>query len=584
MTKDTDNAYLALDFQNSQSLLPPVNRRDFLKLTGGILVLFTLGDSIADAQGRRSLPGDFNAFLRIGEDGRVTCFTGKIEMGQGIITSLAQMLADELDVALDAVEMVMGDTDLCPWDMGTFGSMSTRFFGPPLRAAGAEARQVLLELAAKHLNLPVERLTVENGDVFDTKSPNKRVAYGQLAKGKTIERHVQGDVAIKSPSAFTIMGTSVTRRDAREKVTGDARYAGDIQLPGMLYAKILRPPAHGAKLLKVDTSAAGRMEGVQVVEDDDFVAVLHRYPDIAEKALRAVKATFDQPEASVDETSIFEHLLKVAPAGEVSGQGGDLKTGEQQATTLIETTYLDGYVAHAPMEPHTAVAKIDGDTATVWASTQSPFGAQNSVARALQFPLEKVRVITPFVGGGFGGKTSNGQAIEAARLAQLSGKPVQVAWSREEEFFNDTFRPAAVVKIRSGLNNEGRMTLWEYHVYFAGDRGAPHFYDIPHHRTFVHGSGWRGIPGSHPFATGAWRAPGNNTNTFARESQIDIMAAKAGLDPVSFRLQHLRDEKMRRVLTTVSEKFGWTPKVSPSGRGIGLACGTDAGDLRGHDG
>jgi nicotinate dehydrogenase subunit B len=167
--------------------------------------------------------------------------------------------------------------------------------------------------------------------------------------------------------------------------------------------------------------------------------------------------------------------------------------------------------------------------------------------------------------------------VEAARLAKLSGRPVQVAWSRAEEFFNDSFRPAAVVKIKSGITDQGRISLWDYHVYFAGQRGSQHFYNIPHHRTMVYGSNWRGTPGSHPFATGAWRAPANNTNTFARESQVDIMAASAGMDPLAFRMQHLTDEKMRRVLQVAAETFGWKPGKAPSGRGRGIACGIDAG-------
>jgi CO/xanthine dehydrogenase Mo-binding subunit len=189
-----------------------------------------------------------------------------------------------------------------------------------------------------------------------------------------------------------------------------------------------------------------------------------------------------------------------------------------------------------------------------------------------------VRVITPFVGGGFGGKNPGGQAIEAARLAKLSGKPVQAMWTRQEEFFYDTFRPAAVVKIKSAITKAGKIVLWDYAVYCAGDRGAKHFYDIPNHRTeSFGGSGFGGAPNLHPFATGAWRAPGNNTNTFARECQIDIMASKAGMDPVEFRLANLKDGKMIRVLKTAAENFGWKAAKSPSGHGLGVACGTDSG-------
>jgi nicotinate dehydrogenase subunit B len=561
-----------------------MNRREFLKATGsGIILYFTVGDLPLlqqEVAGRRTQPGlptDFNAFLKIGNDGRVSCYTGKIEMGQGPITSLAQMLADELDVPLDKVDMVMGDTDLCPWDMGTFGSLTTRRFGPALRAAGAEARMVLLELASGSLRVPIPDLAVENGEVFVKTNPRRRVSYGQLAKGKKIDRHITQPVATKGPADFKIMGKPTLRADAVVKVTGKAKYAGDIQLPGMLYAKLLRPPVHGAKLVDLDLSEARKMEDVQIIRDGDFVAVLHKYPDVAEVALSKIKARFDIPKTDVDDSTIFDHLLKVAPEGRVVAGGGNIQEGERAATAILEGTYLDGYVAHAPIEPHTAVVQIEGNTATVWASSQTPFGAREEVAKELGFREENVRVISPFVGGGFGGKSRNLQVVEAARCAKLSGKPVQVAWSRREEFFYDSFRPAAVVKIKSGISAGGKISSWDYHVYFAGERGAQQFYDIPHHATVVHNASWVGGPGAHPFATGPWRAPGNNTNTFARESHIDMMAAKAGIDPVAFRLQNLTEMKMKRVLQTAAEKFEWKPSTAPSGRGYGVACGIDAG-------
>jgi nicotinate dehydrogenase subunit B len=563
----------------------PVSRRAFLKITGsGIFILMTIGDVSVFAQesartSRPAMPTDFNAYLRIGEDGRVACFTGKIEMGQGVLTSLAQMLADEMDVALEAVDMVMGDTDLCPWDLGTFGSMSTRFFGPPLRAAGAEGRRVLLELAAEQLKTPVDRLATENGAVYDRADKSRKVTYGQLARGKKIERHASGKVPLKTPDQFKVMGRAVTRRDAREKVTGGAKFAADIQLPGMLYARILRPPSHDAKRIDVDLSEAKRMQGVRVVEDGDLIAVLHERPDAAEEALSRIKARYDTPHSELNENTIFDHLLRVAPEGEVVGSGGNLERGRREATAVVRETYTDGYKAHAPMEPHAAVVRLEGDKATVWPSSQTPFRVKEEVAEVLGIPAGNVHVISPFVGGGFGGKTRNLQVAEAARLAKLTGKPVQVAWTREEEFFFDSFRPAAVVKIESGIDKDGRLSLWDYHVYFAGERGSQHFYSIPNHRTTAHGRGWTGPQGSHPFATGAWRAPANNTNTFARESQIDIMAAKAGVDPVEFRMRHLTDDKMRRVLETAAAKFGWKAAKAPSGRGQGVACGIDAGTL-----
>jgi nicotinate dehydrogenase subunit B len=574
--------YPALDFKDNM-VLHPESRREFLKrLGGGIFIFVSLGDfASAQEAGRQrgggGLPSDFNAFLRIGEDGRVTGFTGKIEMGQGPITSLAQMLAEELDAPLDTVEMVMGDTERCPWDMGTFGSMTTRSFGPALLAAAAEARTVLLELAAEALQVPQEWLVAKDGVIFDGRNKELRRTYGELAKGKKIERHLQGKPTLKDVAKYTVVGKPLVRRDGRTKVTGKAQYAGDLREPGMLYARILRPPAHGAKLKSVDTGPAKAVAGAQVVEEGDFVAVLHELPDVAEAALAKIKAEFEVPEPTPDDKTIFEHLLKGAPEVRLVGEGGDLAEGRKLAGKTFEQTYLNSYVAHAAMETHTAFAKVEGEKVTIWASTQNPFGAQREIATAIGLPAQNVRVIAPFVGGGFGGKTRNTQAVEAARLAKALGKPVQVAWSRAEEFFYDAFRPAAVVKISSGIDGTGKMVFWDYDVFYAGERGAKQFYAVPNHRTASGPSGRQGQGGSHPFATGAWRAPANNTNTFARESQIDIMAAAAGMDPVEFRLKNLSDPRMIRVLKAAADHFGWTPAKSPSKRGYGVACGTDAG-------
>ncbi len=572
MKQDKINGSGTKDQQYSFNL----KRREFLKFLGGGIVVTFLAmepfDLLAQDQ-RRRLPSDFNAFLRVDEDGKVSCFTGKIEMGQGIITSLAQMLADELDVNFDDVTMIMGDTDLCPWDMGTFGSMSTRFFGPPLRAAAAEARSVLLSLASEQLNVPSEQLSVSNGTVFNSGKKDQKVTYAELTRGKNIERHLTEKPDLKKPPEFKIMGKSELRRDAFMKVTGEAKYSGDIRIPGMKYGKVLRPPSHGATLKSADTSEAEKIEGIRIIREDDFIAALHDSPDMAEIAVSKIKAEYDFDEMPVDDKTIFDHLLNVAGDGETVSQKGDLSEGKKQSGQVFENTYYNGYVAHAAMEPHTAVAHIEGDRITVWASTQTPFRLQEEISRLLDFPMEKVRVITPFVGGGFGGKSHNLQAEEAARLAKLSGKPVIVVWDRREEFFEDTFRPAAVVKVRSGIAGD-RITLWDYSQYFAGSRGSDTIYDVPHQVTMSYMSGKSRV---HPFGTGAWRAPGNNTNTFARESQIDIMAAAAGADPLEFRLKNLKDEKMIGVLKAVADKFGWTSAKAPSGRGWGIACGIDAG-------
>jgi len=574
--------YLEMDFKDIKTPFE-VDRREFIKLLGGgLFILFTVGDTLGYVQQeqrrRGELPTDFNAFLRIDEKGKVSCFTGKIEMGQGIITSLAQMLADELDVTLDSVQMIMGDTDLCPWDMGTFGSMSTRFFGPPLRAAAAEARNVLLELASEQLKIPVDKLSVRQGVVYQKSNKKNKVSYAELTKGKKIERHLKGKPRIKDPSEFKVMNKSITRVDAIEKVTGKAKFAGDMRFPDMLYAKVLRPPAHGAKLIDVDLSEVKKMSDIVVIQDSDLVAVLHKYPDVAEKALEKIKAKFSLSESKLNNENIYEHFMEVAGDPKVVSHNGDINQGEKQSATVVDETYYDSYVAHSPIEPHTAVAKIDGNKVTVWASTQNPFTAKEEVAGALKVASENVRIITPYVGGGFGGKTRNLQIVDAARLAKLTGKPVMVAYTRKEEFFYDAFHPAAIVKIRSGLTSSNEISFWDYNGYFAGERGATHFYNIPNSSTKVFGSGWTGSANTHPFATGPWRAPGNNTNTFARESQIDIMAAKAGVDPFEFRLKNIADKKMLEVLKVAGEKFGWKSfSKNPSGKGYGIACGIDAG-------
>jgi nicotinate dehydrogenase subunit B len=460
--------------------------------------------------------------------------------------------------------------------------MSTRFFGLPLRAAGAEARAVLLELAAERFATSPDKLTADNGVIFEKIRKEKRVTYAQLAEGKTIVRHAKLKPAVKTPAEFKVMGKEILRRDALEKVTGQAKYAGDIRVPGLLYARIVRPPAHGAKLINADVAAAEKIPGVSIIRDGDLIAVLHQSFDGASAALERVKATFDEPKSSVNDETIFEHLLANSGKGNEVAKEGSLERGAQLAEIVVEEKYLDGYVAHAPIETHTALAQPEGGKMTVWVSTQAPFSIKDRIAEAIGLAPANVRVIAPFVGGGFGGKNPGQQAVEAARLAKLSGKPVQVTWTREEEFFYDTFRPAAVVKIKSGISKTGKIVFWDYSVYFAGDRGARHFYSIPNHRTISTGGGFGGGTTPHPFGTGAWRGPAVNTNTFARESHIDILAAKAGIDPVEFRLQNLKDERMIRVLKAAAEKFGWTPAKSPSGRGLGVACGIDSDSYVAH--
>ncbi len=565
------------------SIARGMSRRSFFKLVGGGIVVF-IGDgplAVLAQDARRIYPEDFNAYLVIHENGRVTVFSGKIEMGQGVLTSQAQMVAEELGVDLAKIDMVLGDTDKCPWDMGTFGSLTTRMFGPALRAAVAQARLTLMTLAAGKLGVAADRLVVENGVVSVIGDAQRKVSYAELSKGARIAQVVDRKAALRSVAEFKVMGTSPKRLDGHEKVTGAAKYAADIRLPGMLYARILRPPMHGATLSKLDASDVQKLPGITLVKREGLVAVLHADPEAAATALGRIKADWDLPEAKVDHESIFDHIVKHAGELKDIAYRGDLAVAQTSAAHLFETTYHKGYVAHAPIEPHAALAEIRNGKATVWASTQTPFPTRDLIAKAIGLDSKNVRVITPYVGGGFGGKSAGGQAVEAARLAQIVGKPVQVAWTRAEEFHFDTFDPAAVVKIVSGIDGDGKVSLWDYSVYAAGERGASAVYVFPNVRLRSAGRApyelAAGVANLHPFAVGPWRAPGANMNVFAIESQIDIMAAAARVDPLEFRLRHLSDPRMRNVLHAAAEAFGWKSAVGPSGRGYGLACSTDAG-------
>ncbi len=564
-------------------------RRDILKLLGsGIVILFSVNPYLAAQQGPKPKPGgfpgfgppggapDLNAYLKIGEDGKITIFSGKIEQGQANTTALAQMAAEELGVSMDSLTMIMGDTDLCPWDMGTFGSMSVRIYGAALRSAAAEAKAILLEMAAEQLKTPKTGLLVENGTVYSA-DKKQQVTFAQLAKGQKIARKLDPKPSVRRASEFTVIGKSPVRLDAHAKVTGKAQYAGDLRFPDLLYAKVLRPPTLRATLKSADTAEAEKMPGILVVKEEGLIAVLHADPETAEKARASIKASFDVPESSVDDANIFEYLLGKAPKPQQSERKGSIEAGANAAATIFEHTYLNGYGAHASMETHTAIAKPDGDRMTVWISTQTPFPNQQEIARALKIPSEKVRIITPYVGGGFGGKSFIPQAVEAARLAKITGKPVQVAFNRDEEFFYDAFRPAAIVKIKSGVDAAGKICLFDNHIYCAGSRAAEMFYDVPHALVTTYGGWMMDMEKIHPFNIGAWRAPGANINVFARESHIDIMAAKLKMDPLEFRLKNCSEPRVRRVLEMAAKSFGYTGAVSPSRRGYGIAVGLDAG-------
>jgi nicotinate dehydrogenase subunit B len=331
------------------SMLDEIDRRGFMKMIGGGITIFFTVHLPASAQQRPpqgfggmprmgAAASDLNAYLRIGENGRVTVFSGKIEQGQSNTTALAQMAAEELGVSLDSIDMIMGDTDLCPWDMGTFGSMSIRIYGAALRLAAAEAKAILLKMASEQLNMPETQLKAENGIIYVTTDRKNQVTFAQLAKGQKITRKLEQKAAIKTPSEFTVIGKSPVRLDARAKITGAAKFAGDLRFPDLLYARVLRPPAHGATLKSVDTTEAEKIPGVTVIKEDGMIAVLHQDPETAEKARAAIKAEFDIPQSTLDPESIFDHVVKKEQKPQPAERRGDLAAGAKAAATLFEET------------------------------------------------------------------------------------------------------------------------------------------------------------------------------------------------------------------------------------------------------
>ena len=561
-------------------------RRDFFKILGGGIFIFFRPWGALDLSGTpavqaRGVPKDYNAFLRIAEDGTITCYTGKIEMGQGIITSLPQMMADELNVSVEKIKIIMGDTDICPWDQGTWGSQSTRIFGQLMRTATAEARGALMELGSAKLGVPVSQLFVKDGVVTDTKDPKKTVSYAQLAEGKRIEKFLDVKPSMEDFTKYKEIGKSYNRKDSLLKVTGEAKYTGDMKLPGMVFARILRPPSHATKLTSVDYSAAEKIAGTKVVRDGDFIAVLNESRDKADEAIVKVKAEYSFKELPVNDKTIYEYMVKADSTVTSVKSTGDIEAGQKLCDKVFDSEYHDPYVAHVAIETHSALAQLENGKMTVWAATQSPFGLREGIMRELGMAADKVRVITPFVGGGFGGKGEFQQGVEAAKIAKLSGKPVMLVWTREEEFFYDTFHPAGVIKVKSGIDKTGLIKFWDYNVFYSGTRGADALYEIPNIHISHH-SQKNGSSPVHQFGTGAWRAPNNNTNTFAREVQIDVMAAAAGMDPLEFRMKNLKDEHLLGCLKAVADKFGYVPGKAPSGRGIGVAIGSDAGAWVAH--
>jgi nicotinate dehydrogenase subunit B len=558
-----------------------LTRRQLFQALGGGIIVFFLEDTLAaqeSGRGRRpgaghEMPQEISAWLHLGEDGDVTVFTGKVEIGQNIRTSLTQVVAEELHVSLEAIRMVMGDTDLTPYDMGTFGSRTTPTMAPQLRKVAAAAREVLIELAAEKWN--VDRASLSAADGMVTHAATQRsLGYGQLSGGEEITRTI-ADAPTTPAEEWKVCGTPLPKVQGREMVTGKHKFPSDTKLPGMLRGKVLRPPAFGAKLVSANLEEAKAIPGVVAVRDGDFVGVAAPSEQAAERALAAIHAewkTSPQPSAS----ELFEYL-KTHPAAGEGRRGssphvvGSIEEGLAAADKKLEQTYTISYIAHTPLEPRAAAAQWKDDKLTVWTGTQRPFGVRSELAEAFRIPEDRVRVLMPDMGSGYGGKHTGETAVEAARLARAAGKPVKVVWTRQEEFTWAYFRPAGVIEVRSGVRNDGKITAWEFHNYNSGGAAIQPMYEFSNQHIEFHAV-------DSPLRQGSYRSLAAPANHFARESHMDELAHALGMDALEFRLKNLEDPRLRAVLEAATKKFGWGITKPATGRGFGLACGFDKGD------
>lgn len=523
-------------------------------------------------------------WLRFGPDGTVEVLSGKVEVGQGIRTSLAQAVAEELLLPLERVRITFGDTALTPFDMGTFGSMTTPIMALRLHKIAASARELLVDRAAALWQVNRAKLIVADGRVSHP-STGRSLAYTELAGSERLNAPWNDAAPITPPDRWTIAGRPTMRVAGRDFVTGRHLYTSDLTRPGMLSGAMLRPPTFDSILTSLDTSAAEAMPGVIVVHQDSFVGVVAPDRHTAREALAAIRAEWHTPDPSgqVSQRDLFEYF-KTHPAEPEAHERwaatpvfevGSLEAGRRAGRTL-EASYTVPYIAHTPLEARAALAEWDGDRLTVWTGTQRPFGVREELARAFGIPEEQVRVIVPDTGSAYGGKHTGETAIEAARLARAVGHPVKLLWSREEEFTWAYFRPAGLIEISSAVADDGRITAWEYHNYNSGPHAMRPPYSISNQLVAFHTT-------LSPLRQGSYRALSATANHFARESHIDELAHLIHFDPVDFRLRNLPDRgddstrRLREVLLAAAERFGWTSRQHVPGHGCGVACGTEKG-------
>ncbi|MDA1279135.1 MAG: molybdopterin-dependent oxidoreductase [Chloroflexi bacterium] len=498
--------------------------------------------------------------LELFTDGSVTAYSGKVEYGQGIRNGFVRMIAAALDRDASQVEVILGDTARVPFDRGTTGSASTRPVGVQLVKAAEAARNEL-------------------GKRLASRGEGSRVASLEaLIDPDNLEIDISGGAENGSTFLESLPSyTESARIDGAERATGGAVYAHDFSLEGAAHGRVIRPPAAGAKLLRLDSARAEQVAGfISLVNVGGLIGVVAETREAAERAASYVRTSWEEPNDDVSDWNFPAALKDRASEPVVLRSDGNIEAGLAGAARIVLGVYYAPYVANAQMEPSAATAQWDADgNLTVWCANRAPFTERANLAQSLGVDLESIRVITLEVGGSFGTK-SQSVSIEAAVLARESGRAVKVAYSRAEEFATSTVRPAALMEISSGVDSAGKLVAWDYLAFHAGDnafrgrRGADSAYDAQATRIRVADS-------PSPLAHGSYRSLGGAVNHFSREVHIDVIARELEIDPLEFRLANLSHLRYRRVLETVAEMSGWNSRSKTTGVGFGVAVGFDAG-------
>jgi len=423
---------------------------------------------------------------------------------------------------------------------------------PVIRRAAAAARETLVDLASQKWMVDRAAIQVADGKVT---AGDRSAGFGELTNGQKLTRTIPANVALVPATEWKIAGTSLPKVNGREIVTGAHRYTYDTKVPEMLYGKVLYPPSFGATLVSLDSAAAEAMPGVRVVCDGDFVGVTASDPFTAEKAVAALKADWKPVTAEASSKDVFSYFKRNSrDATEGTGM----------------TAYTVAYIAHVPLEPRSALAQWKDDALTVWTGSQRPFGVRSELSQHFNLPEERVRVIVPDTGSGYGGKHNGEAAYEAARLAKATGKPVKRNWTREEEMTWAYFRPGGLIEVGGKLNPDGTLAEWEFHNYNSGPSALQTPYNVPSKKEQMHQS-------KSPLRQGSYRGLAGTANHFARESYMDELAHSAGIDPLEFRLKNARNERLRAVILAAAEKFGWKDRKKSPGRGFGISGGFEKG-------